>query len=86
MSSPETSISIVSHILQPRNLNLPVFKKEPKDVKLVIQNEKALKPVIKKNEGCVLKTEPPCPKKKALVKPSSKVTQVLLSLGRFPHC
>ena len=84
--------NIVSHILQPRDQNLPhaVIKKEPKDDKFVIHKENVSKPFIKKenDDDFVLKTEPASPIKKSFVKPSSQDTRVLRSLGKikFLHC
>lgn len=79
--------NIVSHILQPRDQNLPdaVIKREPKDDKFVIHNDIVSKPFIKKenDSDSILKTEPSSPIKKSFVKPSSQDTRVLRSLGKI---
>ena len=78
--------NIVSHILQPRDQNLPdaVIKREPKDDKFVIHNEIVSKAFIKKenDSDSILKTESSSPIKKSFVKPSSQDTRVLRSLGK----
>ena len=80
--------NIVSHILQPRDQNLPdaVIKREPKDDKFgahddIVSKSKAF---IKKEKDSdsILKTEPSSPIKKSFVKPSSQDIRVLRSLGK----
>ena len=84
--------SVVSHILQARDPNLPeaatVIKKEPKDVKFVIKTENEFCEIAKKdksgeNAQPVKKTDATSPKKKSsVVKPSPQDLKVLRSLGK----